>query len=170
MIIIWVRHGRVDKKSRGADLLKKSGLDFANRLPDILEKAGFHPQMVFIDISKKKNGQSIERCEKTVAKLFERFGPPLRYDYTNKDGRIIIDKCNDYDTALICYTSESLKYFPKIKGAICEDYMGNPHCQKAPREITDRLYENIIISEYNGNEIRQIATIETGELQKRVTH
>jgi len=159
MQIIWVRHGTVDKDSHAADTLTRSGRDFAARLPRLLEDNGIMPEVVFYDASEKSD-KIIERCRETVLRLEER-AEMIRYSV--KDVKSIFERCKSVDQAVVCYTSESLKYFPKIKGAICEKYMGDDNCDKAPESITNKLYEQIIVSEFDGSVIRLVCTIPTGD-------
>jgi hypothetical protein len=158
MKIIWVRHGTVDCNTKDADTLTHDGREFAKALPDLLEKNNIHPEVVFYDSSKKsKSGKTITRCKETVAGLSGRADMiPYKFNVV----RPIFEKCKQVEQAVICYTSESLKYFLKIEGSV---YMGDDNLCKPPKTITNKLYMYMIVSEYDGSVIKQIGTIATGD-------
>ncbi|NIV16568.1 MAG: hypothetical protein GWN62_36555 [Aliifodinibius sp.] len=161
MIIIWVRHGTVDCNSKDADTLTPNGREFAKALPDLLENNNIHPDVVFYDSSEKsKSGKPITRCKETVAGLV---GSADMIPYKFNDTDPIFEKCKQVEQTLICYTSESLKYFPKIEGSDCAKHMGNKKLPNAPKTFTNKLYTYMIVSEYDGSVITQISTIATGD-------
>lgn len=159
MKIIWVRHGTVYCNTEDADTLTPKGREFAKALPDLLKENDIRPEVVFYE-SWKKFGKTITRCKETVAGLE---GHAEMIPYTFNDVDPIFDRCKQVAEAIICYTSESLKYFKKIEDSICADYMGDANLCKAPKHITNMLYKYMIVSEYDGSVIRQISTIATGD-------
>jgi hypothetical protein len=159
MKIIWVRHGTVDCNTEDADTLTPKGREFAKALPELLDKNNIHPEVVFYD-SSEKFGKIITRCKETVAGL-EGSANMIKYEFNVTDP--IFEKCKQVEQVLICYTSESLKYFPRIEDSVCANYMGDDKLCKPPEAIRNMLYECMIVSEYDGSVIRQISTIATGD-------
>lgn len=159
MKIIWVRHGTVDRDSEGADTLTAKGKELASKLPDLLKENNLHPDLVCYDES-EKFGKKIKRCKETVAGLV---GSAKMVAYRYDDVGPVFEECKKVGEAVVCYTSESLRYFPKIEGSVCAKYMGSTKCGKPPPNITNVLYERIIVSEYDGSVVRQISEIATGD-------
>lgn len=150
--IIWVRHGTV-KKECPYDTLTTSGQEFANNLPGILEKNRLGPEAVFY-CSYGKLG-AIDRCKNTVENL-RGFAEP----YTKAKDISIFENCKCKDVILICYTVESLSDFPDI----CLSMIKRCHRkEKAQKTLRNWLYENIIVSKYDGSEIKNIDIIKTGD-------
>lgn len=151
----------MDCNTKDADTLTPNGREFAKALPDLLEKNNIYPDVVFYDSSKKsKSGKTITRCKETVAG-FVGSADMIPYIFNVTDS--IFEKCKQVEQVLVCYTSESLKYFPKIEGSVCANYMGDDKLCKPPEPITNMLYKYMIVSEYDGSVITQISTIATGD-------
>jgi hypothetical protein len=160
MPIVLVRHGSVKTNEGKPDELTPSGEAFADRLPAILLEHGIKPSMVFFDASVKWN-RRVERCKETVRGLITDHVQTEGYVFN--DPNSVLSKCREADHAVICYTSESLKYFPKLHGTFIESYTGDAELPNPPRTISPMLYRSMIVVEFRGDELHQVRTIPTGE-------
>ena len=160
MKILLIRHASVEKESPGADTLTDRGTRYSSRLDEILREKRLIPDVVFYDNSSKGGKKEIERCFKTIASLSPR--EDFKFFKFNEACDVMKD-CQKYDVAAVCYTSESLKYFPKISNSMILDFTGNVDAMKPPEKITDKLYENILVIDVENGKYTEIDQIPTGD-------
>ena len=160
MTILLIRHATVDKNSPAADTLTEQGLIYSEKLGDKLQKEGLTPEIVFFDNSAKGDKKEIERCFQTVSSIHPKKGFK---GFNFHEASCIMKECQKFGIAAICYTSESLKYYPKLIRTIIEDYTGEKITDKLCEKISDYLYENIIVICAEGDEYTQLRTIRTGD-------
>jgi hypothetical protein len=160
MKIVLIRHGTVQTNLGKPDELTDSGKRFAGNLVSILRDSGLQPELVFFDES-EKSGQVIRRCRETVRGYAAESVRIEGYQYNALDP--VFSECKSVDTAIICYTSESIRFFPVVQGSIIEGFTGDPSLKKPGKSVTDKLYERMIVAEFNGESMTQICTIDTGD-------